>query len=146
VAGSARHAQMDDSFALIEKTSGPDVFSLLPTIALQAKSGPVTTAGATLHAEMELFEQREMNLLDMLIAVCLNQFVLLFIVVQQADGLAKKDIQALLDSLTSIVRTLIEFASINIADTAHLRRAGGLVTNIYLPESRESSSSRGTSR
>ena len=75
----------------------------LPAIALYTQLSPVTAVFAVGHVEMKFVQQVSKHLFDMLITVCLDQFALIFIVIQQTNGFVEKDVQALLNCLTGII-------------------------------------------
>src|SRR2546421_5824994 len=62
-----------------------------------------------------------MHSLDALVAVHQPQLPLPRIVVNDLDGLPKKEGQALLDRFSGIVGSLVELASIEVADASDLR-------------------------
>ena len=78
----------------------------------------------TLHSGWYADDIRElaMYLLNVLIAVDDNEFVLSSIAVEQVNGFVEKDIQAFLYRLAGIIRSLIQRAAIEIADTRYLWR------------------------
>src|SRR5579859_2631624 len=75
-----------------------------------------------LHSVVDLVQKRFMHLVDGPIAVYLNQLLLFLIEIEQVDGVIEKNVQPPLNRCTPVVRTLVQFAPIDIADTGYLRR------------------------
>src|SRR5579875_1614596 len=76
--------------------------------------------------------QRLVNRVNALIAVDFDQFMLIGIIIGKRQRLVEEDIQALLNSLWSIIGTLIQFTAINIADARYFRRSGINVIHVLL--------------
>src|SRR5579875_1368486 len=72
------------------------------------------------------------NRVNALIAVDLDQFMLISIIIGERQRLVEEDIQALLNSLWPIIGTLIQFTTINIADARYFRRSGINVIHVLL--------------
>src|SRR6185437_15671418 len=67
-----------------------------------------------MHAFAYRVNERVVNFINGLVTIYFNDFPLLPIIVQQANGLVKENVQPTLYCFSNIVGTLIEFASIQI--------------------------------
>lgn len=78
------------------------------------------------------FNELPVHLFDALVAVHLDQLLLAAIVIEQKNRLAEEDLQPTLDRLAFVVRALIEFAAIDIADTWHFRGFGHDIVDMLM--------------
>ena len=81
---------------------------------------------------MYFMQDCNLYLIDTLIAVYLNYFVLATVVVHQMNSLFKKYIQPLLYRLSSIISTLIEFTTILVTHKGHARWMKNNVVNVLV--------------
>ena len=78
------------------------------------------------------FHHFRVYLINILIAIYLDQLMLVAIIIEQVNGLVKKDIQPPLYSFSCIIRALVQFTSIYITYPRYLWRVRVYIINVLV--------------
>src|SRR5450759_2500314 len=93
---------------------------------------PVSPLTFSRHKSIDLVLDSRVNLLDTLIAVYFNGFLLRTIIVEQVNGLIEKDVETFLYRFSPVIGALIQRTSIQITHTCYLRWVSVHMVNVLI--------------